>query len=249
VFVQDGPLFVIAWDLEGREPADLAVERGARAAALADARSTAAGDLLAAGAPPVFGARAAAPEHAPRPDTGPAALPEQAPAATAAAMAPRGPEAPVPGGSSLAAVAGSASALVWSFVVHSSGGAASVALVGAGRYTPTELLLSPPVGGSPSPGSPDEGAPDAGPAPLPLAAGLLTDGVRLGVTALERAVDALTEPLGRPEAGGADVLYWVGCSSWVVAAALACEAARRCLRRHRAGEPPRLPGLLPEGEP
>jgi hypothetical protein len=65
------------------------------------------------------------------------------------------------------------------------------------------------------------------PAPVPQVASLLTEGVTVGVTAIERAVLTLAEPI--LDAGDAphEVLYWLGVTSWVVAAALAGETLRR----------------------
>jgi hypothetical protein len=64
-------------------------------------------------------------------------------------------------------------------------------------------------------------------ASAPQVATLLTEGVTLGVTALERAVGALAEPMLDAASAPHDVLYWVGVSSWVAAAALAAETVRR----------------------
>jgi hypothetical protein len=85
---------------------------------------------------------------------------------------------------------------------------------------------------------------------LPRVEGLLTQGVTFGVAALERAARALTEPMQIAERGYADVLYWLGCSSWVLAAALACEGLRRCLPRRpdQFASSARLPDLLPEAD-
>jgi hypothetical protein len=82
-----------------------------------------------------------------------------------------------------------------------------------------------------------EGARQEWPASVPQVATLLTEGVSLGVTALERAVRALAEPM--LDAGGAphDVLYWMGVSSWLVAAALAGETVRRRLPQFQTTVP------------
>jgi hypothetical protein len=64
--------------------------------------------------------------------------------------------------------------------------------------------------------------------PAPQGAGLLAAGLALDTAALERAVQALVAPL--LEAGSPTSLYWVGFSSWLLATALACEAARRRYR-------------------
>jgi hypothetical protein len=83
-------------------------------------------------------------------------------------------------------------------------------------------------------------------AALPLAQGLLAEGAVIGAGAAGRAVNALTEPLLTAEGGSSAFLYWVGCSSWVVAAALACEAARRSWRRRTALAS--APSLPPEAD-
>jgi hypothetical protein len=64
-------------------------------------------------------------------------------------------------------------------------------------------------------------------ASAPQVATLLTEGVSLGVTVLERAVGALAEPMLDAASAPHNVLYWVGVSSWVAAAALAGETLRR----------------------
>jgi hypothetical protein len=84
-------------------------------------------------------------------------------------------------------------------------------------------------------------------AALPLAQGLLAEGVALGAGAAGRAVNALTEPLSAAEGGSGAFLYWVGVSSWVAAAALACEGARRSWRRRTALAA--AAGLPPEADP
>ncbi|HEX5271363.1 MAG TPA: hypothetical protein VFW33_12780 [Gemmataceae bacterium] len=87
---------------------------------------------------------------------------------------------------------------------------------------------------SPPPAGPIRHIPQALAASLPLAQGLLAEGATVAVGAVERAVEALTDPLRAVEGGSAGLLYWVGCSSWVAAAALACEGARRAWRRRPA---------------
>jgi hypothetical protein len=82
-------------------------------------------------------------------------------------------------------------------------------------------------------------APDANPVP-PRAEGLLTEGILLAVTTLGRAAEALVEPVAGAEGGLSGGLYWLGISAWLLAAALACEGARRSLAR-RAAEGPALP--------
>jgi hypothetical protein len=96
------------------------------------------------------------------------------------------------------------------------------------------------------PGGP--GVPEALAASLPAARGLLAEGATCAVSAVGRAVEALAEPL-RTEAGGtAGLLYWVGFSSWVVAAALACEGARRSRRRPTLALPATTAALPPEAD-
>jgi hypothetical protein len=117
------------------------------------------------------------------------------------------------------------------------GGAADVA-VGAEPRLPHKAPLLP--------AGPGARVPDALAAALPLAHGLLAEGVALGAGAAERAVNALTEPLLAAEGESGAFLYWVGFSSWVVAAALACEGARRSWRRRTALAA--AAGLPPEGD-
>ena len=63
----------------------------------------------------------------------------------------------------------------------------------------------------------------------PQVAPLLTEGVSMGVTALELGMRALAEPILDATGPPHNVLYWVGISSWLLAGALACEAVRRRL--------------------
>ena len=74
--------------------------------------------------------------------------------------------------------------------------------------------------------------------PSPQGASLLTAGMTLDIARLERAIQALVAPM--VEEGSKDLFYWLGLSSWLVAAALACEAARRRLGQR----PPPSPTLL-----
>jgi len=74
--------------------------------------------------------------------------------------------------------------------------------------------------------------------PNPQGASLLTAGMTLDIARLERAIQALVAPM--VEEGSKDLFYWLGLSSWLVAAALACEAARRRLGQR----PPPSPTLL-----
>jgi hypothetical protein len=119
-------------------------------------------------------------------------------------------------------------------------GDASAAIAAADQPPSPRQGPSPPA---------DQGMPmpDALAASLPLARGLLVEGVALGVGRVECAVQALTEPLLTAEGSSAVFLYWAGFSSWVVAAAMACEAARRSWRRRPALAA--SPDLAPEADP
>jgi hypothetical protein len=126
----------------------------------------------------------------------------------------------------LVSSAGSAAPLAVSLGPRARGGDAGEVIAALGRN---------PVGGaeSESAGTGERAAGQRdGPVPstevlaLPQVQGLLTEGAHWGLTALGRAAGALTEPLVI-EGGSADVLYWLGCSTWVVAVALACEGVRR----------------------
>jgi len=63
------------------------------------------------------------------------------------------------------------------------------------------------------------------PAFRPQLAGLLGAEMAVDSGALERAVEALVMPM--LETGAGQALYWVSVSCWLLAVALACEAARR----------------------
>jgi hypothetical protein len=253
VFVQQGPLLMMAWDPAVRqlpgglmgweqrfdqlrgEPPDLA-----HAPAV---------DLLAAITPAQLKGHYGPMDRAPGLETSATPAPEAVPTGAANTPIAHGPETLALSGYSLGSLMGSASAVMSSFVVRTwaSDVTATILAVGRDAISEPKPLASREHGALPS-ADQDEHSGDA-PAALPQAAGLLTEGVTLGVTALERAVEALTEPLGSVDSGSAGALYWLGCSSWLVAAALACEAARRTLSRRPAGTLPRLANLLPEGEP
>jgi hypothetical protein len=79
-------------------------------------------------------------------------------------------------------------------------------------------------------------------ASAPQVATLLTEGVTLGVTTLERAVRALAEPMLDAGSAPHGVLYWVGVSSWLAAAALACESVRRRCPQLQTSAPSLLGG-------
>jgi hypothetical protein len=100
-------------------------------------------------------------------------------------------------------------------------------------------------------GPPNEPAANIGAAALPPGKGLLVEGAALGVTAVGRAVGALVEPMLSAGSGSTDLLFWLGVSSWVAAAALACEGARRCWLRRPAQPAPALgqSEFGPETEP
>jgi hypothetical protein len=108
----------------------------------------------------------------------------------------------------------------------------------------------PPKYGAMLPGGPGESAADTRAIALPPPKGLLVEGVTVGAAAAERAVQALAEPILAAGDGPADLLYWAGLSSWVAAAALACEGARRYWQRRAAQPAPALASsdLLPEAD-
>ncbi len=54
------------------------------------------------------------------------------------------------------------------------------------------------------------------------------------VLAMEDAARTLLAPLCPLEERATDLLFWLGLSSWLLSAALACETARRCLRDRAA---------------
>jgi hypothetical protein len=253
VFVQRSPLLVMAWDLAVHQPPSglMAWEqrfdqfRGEPP----DLLHAPPADALAAITPALLKGYYGTLDRAPVPETSATPAPEAVATGVANTPIAHGPETPALSGYSLGSLMGSASAVMSSFVVRTWAGEVTGTLLTAGRDAITEPkpLASQDHGALPAAGQEQLSA-DAL-AVLPQAAGLLTDGVTQGVTALERAVEALTEPLGSVETGSGDALYWLGCSSWLVAAALACEAARRTLPRRPAEALPRLANLLPEGEP
>lgn len=76
----------------------------------------------------------------------------------------------------------------------------------------------------------DSAATSMSPLPIdffPQVADLLTEGVRLGQAALGRAAEATSEAAGDAAFSSPGLLYGLGLASWLMAAALACEAARR----------------------
>jgi hypothetical protein len=81
----------------------------------------------------------------------------------------------------------------------------------------------------------------------PQTANLLLGSITAGTAALDRAVQEWLAPLR--DAGGplARSLYWVGTATWVTAAVLAAEGARRYLVRRR-GETEFPADLLPEAD-
>jgi hypothetical protein len=125
----------------------------------------------------------------------------------------------------------------------SDGGAADGAVV-------AEAVPCAPRKGALLPAGPADQVAAALAASLPAARGLLAEGATVAVGAVERAVEALANPLQVVEGGSSSALYWVGASAWVVAAALACEGARRSWRRQfpLATSPAVGPDLPPEGE-
>jgi len=74
-------------------------------------------------------------------------------------------------------------------------------------------------------------------ASVPQVASLLTEGVTVGVTAIERAVLTLAEPILDAGSASHDVLYWVGVSTWFVAVALAGETLRRRFPQFQTSAP------------
>lgn len=66
---------------------------------------------------------------------------------------------------------------------------------------------------------------------VPQEEGLLMGGIAFSAAALENAIQSLMEPILAVEGRVADILYWMGFSSWLLAAGLALEAARRWNRR------------------
>jgi hypothetical protein len=87
--------------------------------------------------------------------------------------------------------------------------------------------------------------PDRGPASRdafysPQTANLFVGNVAQSVRAMDQAVREFLEPLRDGPARLTVSLYWLGGASWLLAAALACEGARRYLSR-RPGPDPALP--------
>jgi hypothetical protein len=175
--------------------------------------------------------------------------------AVAALLVGAGPthvaENPGPRGSAFGASAGSGTLVAAAAVVRPSGtdvALAAPALVHGHVEGPAEP--DSPGNVALPPGNHDERAPDAELVALPRLEGLITEGVQLGTSALERAARALAEPMLSADAASAGVLYWLGFSSWLLAAALAGEGARRCLLRgpQNSASPPRTTDLLPEAD-
>jgi hypothetical protein len=76
--------------------------------------------------------------------------------------------------------------------------------------------------------------------PLPQAMSLLVESVDLGITVLERTVGTLVEPMVEAQTQSPDFLYWLGVSSWLLAATLAAERVRHH-RKRQAMHCPALP--------
>jgi hypothetical protein len=89
----------------------------------------------------------------------------------------------------------------------------------------------------------------AEPTPAPEAADLLTNTLPFSLAALERAIQALTEPEAETTGSGPALWYWLGLSSWLLASAFAYEVARRRRAAPDVADvtPFGEPGLLPEG--
>jgi hypothetical protein len=124
------------------------------------------------------------------------------------------------------------------FVLRAAEGVCEVdALEPACTSAPAPVKSAAPGDSGPARESLVRHAPRAEPPPSPLRAGLLTEGVNFDLAALGRAISGLVEPTqdGRGVASG--TLSWLGLSSWLVAAALACEGARRAWARRAAANP------------
>jgi hypothetical protein len=219
----------------GAERPPVGPDLGAAAAQAGASR----GDGAAFEAPADSGGTTATAEQRPAPDTVPGAAANGTLSAWAVASAALATSLVVPHEVSLPSSA----------VVRQRVGEGSTVTAAAHRE-PAAAPVEPESPGSGGQPSADSERPAAA-APLPRAIELLAEGVTLGATALERAVQALAEPLDPAGGGLSGVLPWLGLSSWVVAAVLAGEAARRSLTR-RAAPAPALPGgltgLLPEAE-
>jgi hypothetical protein len=63
--------------------------------------------------------------------------------------------------------------------------------------------------------------------PFPALAGLVTDGIRLAPRVIEQTIRTLETARGQIEQSGVAPWYWIGLSSWALAATCAWEAARR----------------------
>ncbi len=177
-------------------------------------------------------------ETRPGPSAGP-------PSSGASGAAPaRGAESARAGALALAAPAPSAAPAVLPLVVSRGDGEADTARPSREVIHGPRAPLSPGDGGARPEGPEERGHEAAAPDALPRAAGPLTEGLLLGVGNLGRAVEALVDPTaaGRDPTAG---LYWLGVSSWLLAAALAWEAARRG-RARRAERHPSLTALPPE---
>jgi hypothetical protein len=122
----------------------------------------------------------------------------------------------------------------------------AAAHVGLGGRATQESVLE--VLAEPAPEPPTETAPPPSDRAFPpQTANLLLGGITAGTAALDRAMQEWLAPLR--DAGGplARSLYWVGTATWVTAAALAAEGARRYLVRRR-GETDFPADLLPEAD-
>jgi hypothetical protein len=133
-------------------------------------------------------------------------------------------------------------------LVARTSGMAAISSPSALRITGSDLagIMSGESGGNPvvqeekalPPQTKDQRVSGVQTLPGPQGAGLLTAGMTLDIARLERAIQALVAPM--VEEGSKDLFYWLGLSSWLLAAALACEAARRRLGQR----PPPSPTLL-----
>jgi hypothetical protein len=158
-------------------------------------------------------------------------------------------ESPGPKGSAFGASAGSSSLVAAAAIVRPSGtdlAPAAPALVRGRIEVPAEP--DSPGNAALPPGHHNERSPGTEIAALPRLEGLITEGVQLGTAALERAAQALAEPMLSADGAADGILYWLGLSSWLLAAALAGEGVRRCLLRspQDSALSPRSTDLLPE---
>jgi hypothetical protein len=148
---------------------------------------------------------------------------------------PTQPEAPPS-----TAMAGTAVALVTAALLPAGSGdvpaALTVANGGGGRHPAFPDLLGELVQAV-VPEIPDRAAFADWPTFTPQTVNGVVEGVTAGVAALDRAVHDFLGPLSEAPARLAGSLNWLGATAWLLAAALACETARRSLARRRGNDP------------